>query len=52
MYLVDQGPQSPHPIRARTNHEHPEGQGAELVLVFELAIHRQKRVSPAGGSTE
>jgi hypothetical protein len=51
-HLADQRSQILHPIRPRTNDDQPEGQGADIVLVFELAIHRQKRVSLAGGSAE
>ena len=40
----DKWPKILHPVGTRMNHHDAEGKTTEIVLVFEFAIHRQKRI--------
>ena len=40
----DEWPKILDPVGTCSNHHHAEGKSTEIVLVFELAIHRQERV--------
>ena len=48
----DERPKILHPVGTRLNHHDAEGKTTEIVLVFELAIHRQKRVDLTGRAVE
>ena len=44
LHLGNQRPQILHAIRLRVNDDQPEAQRADIVLVFQLAIHSHQRV--------
>ena len=41
----DKWPKILHPVGTRLNHYDAEGKTTEIMLMFELAIHRQKRIN-------